>query len=99
MRISTAGWEARLGAQARRARLLENITQVDLARQANISPVTLHKLETGHGGTIGTLIRVVSALGRADWLESLEPQPPVSPLALLRAAEGSRESQRVSRKR
>lgn len=91
--------EKLFGAQIRRARLYEDITQVELAERANISPVTLANLETGGGSTLRTLLKVIRALDREDWLESLEPLPAVSPLALARAAEGIREPQRATRRR
>ncbi|WP_431826373.1 helix-turn-helix domain-containing protein [Microbacterium algeriense] len=90
--------ERLFGAQIRRARLYEDITQVELADRANISPVTLAKLETGQGSTLRTLIKEIKALDREDWLESLEPIPAVSPLALSRAMEGLREPQRASKR-
>ena len=91
--------EAEFGAQVRRARLLADIDQRTLAYAANISPVTLAKLEKGRGSTLTTLLKVLRALGREDWLGTLEPAPAVSPLALAREAEGRREPQRVSRRR
>ncbi|MGW9157536.1 MULTISPECIES: helix-turn-helix transcriptional regulator [unclassified Microbacterium] len=90
--------EAEFGAQIRRARLLEDIDQRALADAANISPTTLMKLEKGQGSTLTTLFKVLRALGRDDWLETLEPAPAVSPLALAREAEGRQEPQRASRK-
>ncbi|MCI1017226.1 helix-turn-helix transcriptional regulator [Microbacterium sp. C5A9] len=91
--------EAQFGAQIRRARLLEDIDQRALADAANISPTTLMKLEKGQGSTLTTLLKVLRALGREDWLATLEPVPTVSPLALAREAEGRQEPQRVSRKK
>ena len=91
--------EVEFGAQVRRARLLADIDQVSLADAANISPVTLANLEKGGGSTLKTLIKVLRALGRDDWLETLEPVPAVSPIALAREAAGQREPQRVSRRR
>lgn len=90
--------EEEFGAQIRRARLLQDIDQRTLADAANISPTTLMKLERGQGSTITTLFKVLRALGREDWLETLEPVPAMSPLALAREAQGLREPQRASRK-
>lgn len=90
--------EVEFGAQVRRARLLEDIDQRTLADAANISPTTLMKLEKGQGSTLTTLIKVLRALGREDWLETLEPAPTASPLALAREAAGRREPQRASRR-
>ncbi|MFY9262115.1 MAG: helix-turn-helix transcriptional regulator [Actinomycetaceae bacterium] len=90
--------EAKFGAQIRRARLLEDITQEELARRANITNRTLSKLENGQGTTLGTIIKVLRALGREDWLGTLEPEPTVSPLRLAREAAGISEPQRASRR-
>lgn len=90
--------EVDFGAQVRRARLLADVDQLTLADKANISPVTLSKLENGQGSTLKTVIKVLRALGREDWLETLEPAPAVSPLALAREAEGRNEPQRASRR-
>lgn len=90
--------EPEFGAQVRRARLLADIDQRALAATANISTPTLAKLEQGKGSTLTTLIKVLRALGREDWLETLEPVPAVSPLALAREAAGLQEPKRVSRR-
>ena len=90
--------EEEFGAQIRRARLLADIDQRSLASAANVSPVTLAKLETGKGSTLTTVIKVLRALGREDWLGTLEPAPTVSPIALAREAVGLREPRRASRR-
>lgn len=90
--------EAEFGAQVRRARLLQDITQQELATAASISPATLAKLEKGSGSTLRTLIKVLSALGRDDWLGTLEPLPEVSPILLARQAQGASQPRRASRR-
>lgn len=90
--------EAEFGAQVRRARLIEDITQEELATRANITTRTLQKLETGQGSTLTTVIKVLRALGRDDWLGTLEPQPTVSPLRMAREAAGLKEPRRASRR-
>ncbi|WP_054680321.1 helix-turn-helix domain-containing protein [Microbacterium sp. No. 7] len=91
-------WEREFGAQIRRARLLEDITQDDLARRAHVSVGTLVTLEGGKGSSFSTVIRVVRALGREEWLASFEPKPVVSPLALAREQRGLTEPRRASRR-
>jgi len=90
--------EVEFGAQVRRARLIEDITQDELARRANITTKTLQKLESGQGSTLTTIIKVLRALGRDDWLGTLEPAPAVSPLRLAREAAGLKEPRRASRR-
>ncbi len=90
--------EAEFGAQIRRARLIEDITQEELATKANITKRTLSKLENGQGSTLTTILKVLRALGRDDWLGTLEPEPTVSPLRMAREAAGISEPQRASRR-
>lgn len=74
-----------LGQQIRQARIAENLEQAQLAAQAGISTGALRKLELGRGSTVETLVRTLKALGLADRLALLVPQPTVSPMALLKA--------------
>ncbi len=90
--------EREFGAHIRRARLFQDITQQELSAVANISPVTLAKLETGKGSTVTTLIKVLRALGREDWLDTLEPVPAVSPMQLSRERAGLGELRRASKR-
>lgn len=80
-------------------RLNEDITQDDLAARADVSVGALRNLEAGRGASVATLLRVLRALGRSEWVETLEPEAQVSPLAIARAAEGRKEPQRASRRR
>lgn len=90
--------EVEFGAQVRRARLIEDVTQKELAERANITQATLQKLESGKGSSLKTIVKVLHALGREDWLGTLEPEPAVSPLRLAREAQGLREPRRASRR-
>lgn len=83
-RWDTGRWEQHLGEQVRRARHAEQLSQSDLASKANVNRNSISALERGEGSSLATLIRVVRALGRADWLEELAPDPGLSPLELLR---------------
>ncbi|SJN13192.1 hypothetical protein FM113_17090 [Leucobacter sp. 7(1)] len=73
----------------RRARSLEQWTQAELAQRANVNRNSVSALERGEGSSLATLIRVVRALGRSDWLDELAPDPGPSPMALLRAQQRS----------
>jgi transcriptional regulator with XRE-family HTH domain len=98
IRRSTDEWEAVIGAEVRAARIAANLDQVELARRADISLGAVKNLENGKGSTLKTLVRVVRALGRTEWLESLTPLITVSPLAML-AKRTAAPRQRVSRRR
>jgi transcriptional regulator with XRE-family HTH domain len=82
---STEEWEIELGAEIRHLRMLQHLTQKDLADAANISLSALKNLEMGGGSSTRTLILAVRALGRSEWLVSLAPiEAIVSPMKLLR---------------
>jgi len=97
---STEEWEALIGAEVRAARIAADLDQTELARLADISLGAVKNLEAGKGSSLKTLVRVVRALGRTEWLESLTPPITVSPVAML-SSKGSatRTRQRVSRRR
>lgn len=78
--------EAKLGEQLKRFRLLKNMEQRTLADQAGISVRALRNLEGGHGTTVATLMRVLRALGRESWLDTIAPIPTISPLTMTRTA-------------
>jgi hypothetical protein len=62
-----------------------SIDQQSVAQRADISIKALRGLETGDGSSLSTLIKVVRALEREDWLEQLdEGAGEPSPLELLR---------------
>lgn len=86
-------WEALVGEQVRAARIAADLDQARLAALADISVGALSNLERGKGSSLKTLVAVIRALGRTDWLESLAPAVTVSPMQMLRA------KQRTPRKR
>ncbi len=97
---TTSEWEAVLGDQIRRVRIASNLDQARLAELADVSIGAVSNLERGKGSSLRTLIGVLRALGRVDWLESLAPAVAVSPMQLLRAKQRApRPRVRVSRRR
>lgn len=62
-----------IGRQVRSLRLMHNLPQSELARQAGVALGALKSLEAGHGATLRTLASVAQALGRSEWLQSLQP--------------------------
>jgi transcriptional regulator with XRE-family HTH domain len=89
--------EARIGAQVRRRRLRANRTVEAIATEAGVAPRTVQNLERGRGSSIATLVKVLRALDAEDWLDTLTPDEPVSPIAVLEAARPRPERQRASR--
>ena len=91
-------WEQSVGEQIRAARIACNLDQARLAELANVSIGAVSNLERGKGSSLKTLIAVVRALKRTDWLDALAPPIVVSPLQVLRAQNRSFDRpQRVRR--
>lgn len=96
------GWSeqaviAEIGARLRQTRLNRDESQAELAERAGVSVETVRKLEDGRNVSLTTLIKLMRALGLVDRLDSLIPEPGLSPIQLLelqgrrrRRASGSR---------
>ncbi len=78
-------WEAELGQQLRDLRLRQNIDQRKLAEQAGVALNVIKNLESGRGATVTSLLKVLRALGRTDWIDTLAPAVSISPLQMLKA--------------
>jgi len=77
---TVAEFEADVGEQIKSLRLKQNIDRATLALRAGCSVSALKNLESGNGSTLRTLIAVVRALGREDWLRNVAPVATISPL-------------------
>jgi transcriptional regulator with XRE-family HTH domain len=88
-------WEAKLGEQIRDLRLRQNIHQEQLAEQAGVALNAVKHLESGKGATLSSLVKILRALGRADWIDTLAPPVSISPIQMLKAKP---RRQRASRK-
>jgi transcriptional regulator with XRE-family HTH domain len=86
-----------LGERLERRRIEANLTQAQLAQEAGVSKRTLERIEAGVSTDFAMLIRVLRALKLIEGLESLVPDLPQSPIALLRHK--GRERKRVGRPR
>jgi transcriptional regulator with XRE-family HTH domain len=92
--------EAILGDRVRQARIARNLDQAELAELADVSVGAVSNLERGKGSSVRTLIRVLRALGRTDWIASLAPAVGVSPMQLLRSKQKAPQPRaRASRRR
>lgn len=78
--------EAALGASMKALRLDQNIDQQTLAARGGIGIGALKNLENGRGSTVRTLVSVLKALEREDWLTTIAPVASINPLTHTSAA-------------
>jgi len=83
---TVADLEAELGSKLRLLRLDRNLEQATLAQRAGVSLNSLKRLEHGRGSTTRTLLSVLRALGREDWLKTIAPVATINPLNMSRGA-------------
>ena len=93
---TSAELEQLLGSRLRELRLLKNLDQKSLAGRAGISLNALKHLEAGKGARVNSLIKLLRALERTDWLDALAPAVSISPMQMLRKE--SREPRRARRR-
>jgi len=84
MNLTTHEWETELGQNLRALRLRQNIDQRQLAEQADVALNVVKKLEGGKGSTLTSFIKVLRALGREEWLNTLAPVISISPLQMIK---------------
>lgn len=75
-----------LGARLQAHRLNQNLSQAELAAATGLARKTITNLETGHGGTLLTLIAVLRGLNLLGQLEAFIPAPGPSPIQLVKLA-------------
>jgi len=78
--------EAELGRKLRLLRLDRNLDQATLARRAGVGLNSLKRLELGQGSTTHTLISVLRALSREEWLKTVAPIATINPLTMPKTA-------------
>jgi transcriptional regulator with XRE-family HTH domain len=88
--------EQQLGMHLRALRILKNLDQRSLAARAGVSLNAIKHLESGKGARVNSLVKVLRALDRTEWLDTLAPKVSISPMQMLRA--GQRELKRVRRR-
>ena len=86
--------EAALCKRLESIRLARNITQVQLAEEAGVSPRTIGRLEKGQGVSMETFIRIMMALRIQQNLEALLPDPSVRPIERISISAGERKRAR-----
>lgn len=83
---SDVAWQRDLGARLQAHRLNQNLSQAELAAATGLARKTITNLETGHGGTLLTLIAVLRGLGLLGQLAAFVPAPGPSPIQLVKLA-------------
>ena len=78
-------------------RLSKNISQTAIAKEAGVSRSTMTRIADGQSISLDSFIRVMQALGLADHLEALLPDPDVRPVERVR--QEGRQRRRASGKR
>jgi DNA-binding XRE family transcriptional regulator len=73
-----------IGRRLERQRIEIGLTQASLAAQAGVAKRTLERIEAGRSAELVTLLRVLRTLKLIDGVETLVPDPPPSPIALLK---------------
>ncbi|QZA82244.1 helix-turn-helix domain-containing protein [Deefgea piscis] len=86
MNLTPEEMESELGERLKRLRVNRNLEQATVAERAGISVRALRNLESGNGSSLNTLVRVLRALGKEQWLETIAPIATIDPLMLTRAA-------------
>ena len=94
--LTTEEWAAEVGTQLRQLRLRKEIDQKQLSEMAGVALNAVKNLESGNGATLSSLIKVLRALDRVEWLQSLAPNVSISPLQLLKT---KHPRQRASRRK
>ncbi len=90
--------EEQLGANIRALRLERNIDQATIASRAGVSLNALKHLESGQGSTVKTLVRVLRALGREEWIKTIAPVATINPLTMPRSAKRRQRAAARTRK-
>ena len=91
--------EELLGRNLRALRISRRFTQRELAERANVSIGALRNLENAHGSSTSTLVRVLHALGKDDWIAQLSPVTSFNPLDLVAAKRSTSRARGPSRVR
>lgn len=94
--LSQQELELALGENLKALRLQKNLDRQTLCERADVSVSALRHLEDGQGATVKTLIRIVRALDRQDWVMAVAPQISINPLHMVK---DKPQRQRASRRR
>lgn len=71
--------QQRIGEKLKKLRLRQNITQANLAADAQVSLSSVKKIEKGNISSFENLIRILRVLGKLDVLQQLVEEDQMSP--------------------
>jgi len=77
--LTDATIQQKIGERLKSLRLRQNITQVRLATEAQVSLSSIKKFENGEIGSFDSFIRILRTLGRLDVLQPLVEDEQMSP--------------------
>lgn len=69
----------KIGKKIKDCRLRQNISQLNLAQDAQVSISTIKKMEAGNIGSFDSFIRIIRVLGLLEILEPLTKEDELSP--------------------
>ncbi len=84
----------KIGRKIKELRLRQNITQIALAQQSQISVSTIKKIENGEIGSFDSLMRVLRILGELDVFAPLLEEEVMSPNEYLKFVEVAKNKRR-----
>lgn len=86
-----------LGNRLKGYRLQQNIGIAEVAARTGLNRNTILNAEAGRNPRLGTVLRLLRVYGRLDTLDAFLPQPPISPLQLVRSRGRVRKRARARR--
>lgn len=84
-----------IGAKLREARIEQNIKQKELADMAGVSVYTLSVAENGSSISLITLVQILRALNRLEFLDIFFQENKVSPIAYAKLMDKNTKRRRV----
>ena len=65
-----------LGERLKKRRLIQNLTQAELANRAGVGVSTIARIESGQGGTLDNVVKIAIGLGLINEFAELFDAPP-----------------------
>ncbi len=88
---------AEIGSRLKEYRLRKNLTQEEIAEHAGVGLSSVIKLESGKSISFKILVSILRALRLLEQFDAFVPEPPISPIALLKLK--GKKKERASKKK